>query len=139
MAEVTTEEAEKAFYDELNALDFHNIYFDFDKFNLRQLSVEQLNNLEKYLARHQDVTLEIHGHTDAFGSVEYNQVLSENRSKTTYEYLKNKGLTNIVLVTKGFSELNPLDTNENANGRQNNRRVEFQLVRNGKVIAKSIP
>jgi outer membrane protein OmpA-like peptidoglycan-associated protein/tetratricopeptide (TPR) repeat protein len=139
VAEVTTDEAEKAFYEELNALDFHNIYFDFDKFNLRQISVEQLNNLEKYLARHQDVTLEIHGHTDAFGSVEYNQVLSENRSKTTYDYLKNKGLTNIVLVTKGFSELNPLDTNENANGRQNNRRVEFQLVRNGKVIAKSIP
>jgi outer membrane protein OmpA-like peptidoglycan-associated protein/tetratricopeptide (TPR) repeat protein len=133
------EVSEAAFYEELNALDFHNIYFDFDKFNLRETSKSQLANLELYLARHQDVTLEIWGHTDAFGSVEYNQSLSENRAKTTYDYLQKKGLNNITLRTKGFSELDPLDSNESANGRQNNRRVEFRLMRNGKVIAKSIP
>lgn len=130
---------EAAFIAELKALDFHTIYFDFDKFNLREVSKSQLNNLELYLARHQDVTLEILGHTDAIGSVDYNQQLSENRSQSAYDYLQKKGLTNIALVAKGFSELAPMDTNDDANGRQNNRRVEFKLVRNGKVIAVSIP
>jgi outer membrane protein OmpA-like peptidoglycan-associated protein/tetratricopeptide (TPR) repeat protein len=131
--------SEAGFYEELNALDFHNIYFDFDKFNLREASIGQLKNLEKYLVRHQDVTLEINGHTDAFGSVDYNQSLSENRSQAAYSYLQKLGLKNISLVTRAFSELDPIDSNENANGRQNNRRVEFKLVRNGQVIAKSIP
>ena len=56
-----------------------------------------------------------------------------------YNYLQDKGLKNIKLMTKGFSELDPINTNDNANGRQNNRRVEFRLLRSGKVVAKSIP
>lgn len=133
------ETTEKAFLNELNALDFRNIYFDFDKFNLRDLSKKQLNQLSTFLAAHNDVTLEIMGHTDAFGSVEYNQILSENRAARAYEYLQKLGNNNIELVTKGFSELKPIDSNEIASGRQNNRRVEFRLIRNGEVIAVSIP
>jgi outer membrane protein OmpA-like peptidoglycan-associated protein/tetratricopeptide (TPR) repeat protein len=133
------ESGDAAFYAELNALEFKNIYFDFDKFNLRETSKNQLNKLEAYLVKHPEVTLEIYGHTDAFGSVEYNQSLSENRCQSTYNYLLGKGLTNVKLMTKGFSELDPIDSNENANGRQNNRRVEFKLMKNGKVVAKSIP
>ncbi len=132
-------DAEKAFYDELNALEFKNIYFDFDKFNLRTVSKTQLNTLSSFLKQHSDVTLEIMGHTDAFGSVDYNQQLSENRSEGAYTYLKKMGNDNIKLVTKGFSELKPIDSNDNASGRQNNRRVEFKLIRNGEVIAVSIP
>lgn len=128
-----------AFYKELNSLEFRHIYYDFDKFNLRDLSKKQLDVVGDYLARHPELSLEIAGHTDAFGSVDYNQSLSENRAQMAYNYLQDKGLKNIVLMAKGFSELDPIDTNENANGRQNNRRVEFRLMRNGKVVAKSIP
>lgn len=130
---------EDAFYEELNALEFRHIYFDFDKFNLRFASMQQLNILASYLTKHPDVSLEIAGHTDGFGSVDYNQALSENRAQGTYNYLRNKGLTNVKLMTKGFSELDPVDSNDHAAGRQNNRRVEFRLLRNGKVVAKSIP
>jgi outer membrane protein OmpA-like peptidoglycan-associated protein/tetratricopeptide (TPR) repeat protein len=136
---VVSGDAEAKFYEELNALEFRHIYFDFDKFNLRDLSRKQMDVLAAYLSRHPELTLEIAGHTDAFGSVDYNQALSENRAQSAYNYLQNKGLTNIALMTKGFSELDPMDTNESANGRQNNRRVEFRLMRNGKVVAKSIP
>lgn len=135
----TTASAEAALYNELNAMDFRNIYFDFDKFNLRSVSMQQLNVLADFLAKHPEVSLEIAGHTDAFGSVDYNQALSENRASAAYNYLEQKGLQNIKLMTKGFSELDPIDSNDNAGGRQNNRRVEFRIMKNGKVIAKSIP
>jgi outer membrane protein OmpA-like peptidoglycan-associated protein/tetratricopeptide (TPR) repeat protein len=135
----TTNVNEAAFYAELNALEFRNLYFDFDQFNLRDLSRQHLNVLAGYLAKHPELSLEIAGHTDAFGSVDYNQSLSENRAQMAYNYLQDKGLTNIKLMTKGFSELDPIDTNDNADGRQNNRRVEFRLLRGGKVVAKSIP
>lgn len=138
-ATVNATDDDAAFYKELNALEFRNIYFDFDQFDLRDVSKKNLDVLANYLALHPELSLEIAGHTDAMGSVDYNQALSENRSQMAYNYLQDKGLKNIKLMTKGFSELDPIDTNDNANGRQNNRRVEFRLLRNGKVVAKSIP
>lgn len=123
----------------LGALELHHIYFDFDKYNLRLASEPELSKVIELVNNYSDLTLEVYGHTDAFGSVAYNQRLSENRAKKTYDYFKGKGISDSQIVITGFSELQPMDTNDDSNGRQNNRRVEFRLVKDGKVLIKSTP
>jgi len=117
----------------------HHIYFDFDKTNLRSKSRTQLDELVNLLQNNPDLILQIKGHTDAFGSVVYNQSLSENRSIEAFEYLKRNGVSENQIVVMGFSELQPLANNNAASGRQSNRRVEFE-IRDGKdILMQSSP
>lgn len=120
-------------------LDLRNIYFDFDKFNIREESRTELRKVIDLLRNDPSLKLEILGHTDAFGSNTYNQTLSENRCSSTYQYLVAQGIGQDRLVLAGFSEENPIDTNDSNSGRQNNRRVEFRLVKNGNTVYKSRP
>jgi outer membrane protein OmpA-like peptidoglycan-associated protein len=124
---------------DLSTLEFTNIYFDYGKSSLSPSSKQQLDIMAEFLSKHPDVSMNIAGHADASGSVEYNQTLSENRAKAAYNYLRNKGITNITLAAEELNEKDPADDNSNAAGRQNDRRVEFRLLRNAKVIARSGP
>lgn len=123
----------------LGDMELHHIYFDFDKYNLRLAAKPEMEKVLDLMHQFPDLTLEIYGHTDGFGSVSYNQRLSENRAKETYKYFGDKGVPENQLMITGFSELQPIDSNENNTGRQNNRRVEFRLVKDGRVLIKSIP
>jgi|GEM_PF-371293 len=123
----------------LGSMELHHIYFDFDKYNLRLASKPELAKVIELVNTYPDLTLEVYGHTDAFGSVSYNQRLSENRAKETYDYFTGEGISESQIVITGFSELQPMDTNDDSKGRQNNRRVEFRLVKDGKVLIKSTP
>lgn len=123
----------------LGEMELHHIYFDFDKYNLRLASKPEMEKVLELMKEFPDLTLEIYGHTDAFGSVSYNQRLSENRAIKTYEYFGEKGIAENQLLITGFSELQPIDGNDSNSGRQNNRRVEFRLVKDGRVLIKSIP
>lgn len=120
-------------------LKLHHIYFDFDKYNLRGSSRDELQKVLQILNQFPDLQVEVYGHTDSKGSVPYNQRLSENRANEAYDYLRDAGISETQLVMTGFSELQPLDTNNDSSGRQNNRRVEFKLIRSGKVLVKSQP
>lgn len=117
----------------------HHIYFDFDKYGLRSSSKDELQKIRTILEADPSLELEIYGHTDSHGSINYNQRLSENRSNSAHDYLVSNGITDNQLIRTGFSELEPLDTNDNSSGRQNNRRVEFRIVKDGKVLVRSIP
>lgn len=106
-----------------------NIFFDFNKSTLRDISKTELDNLVKLLNEdYPKMTIEIGGHTDNVGSLEYNTKLSGNRAKAVVDYLIAHGVDKNRLTYKGYAYQVPIDTNDTEEGRQQNRRVEFKIV-----------
>lgn len=81
-----------------------NIYFDFDKSDLRDVSVTELNNLVKIMKDHPTMIIELAGHTDTRGDADYNQQLSERRAKIAKDYLVRKGIDKARIQTIGYGE-----------------------------------
>lgn len=75
------------------------------------------------MKKHLEYKAEIQGHTDSRASEKYNEVLSQNRADSVKAYLIEKGIEADRLNSVGFGELSPIDTNDTAEGRANNRRV----------------
>jgi len=112
-----------------------NILFGFDK---ADLSVEAKGNLDKLvtvLNTYADTDIELQGHTDSKGSEAYNQTLSEKRATTVSAYLAEKGIKADRVTIKGFGETVPKYDNETEEGRAQNRRVEFLITANEKMVA----
>lgn len=105
-----------------------NIFYDSDKATLRSESENELNRLVKLLNENKNMTIELASHTDDVGSEDYNQKLSEARSKSVADYLVSKGISASRLVTKGYGESKPLAKNDTEKGRQKNRRTEFKIL-----------
>lgn len=105
-----------------------DIYFDYDKFILRDESKIVLYTLVEFLIDHPDVKLEIRGHTDNIGGEQYNQTLSDNRAKAVYDFLIENRINPNRLKYKGYGQNMPVDTNETEQGRANNRRTEFVIL-----------
>lgn len=105
-----------------------NIFFDFDKATLRPESTNELERLIKLLTDVPTLKIEISGHTDNKGSAQYNQTLSESRSKSVVEYLISKGIAKERLEYKGYGLTQPIAPNESDEGRQLNRRTEFKIL-----------
>ena len=106
----------------------HNIFFDYDKATILQQSYSELQSLLGILRSHPNMKIEIDGHTDGHGSVDYNQRLSENRAKAVVDFLISKGIDPKRLQYKGFGKTKPIDTNTTEEGRARNRRVEFKVI-----------
>ncbi|MCF8461820.1 MAG: OmpA family protein [Flavobacteriales bacterium] len=110
------------------------IYFDFDKFDIRDESVVELNKLLVFLDKNTNVVVEIAGHTDSRGLDDYNQKLSLNRAKSVVAWLKKRKILSKQMVSKGYGETKPIAPNENPdgtdnpNGRQMNRRIELTII-----------
>ena len=100
------------------------VLFDVDKYDLRPEAQETLNQLAKLLTEAGITAFEIDGHTDSNADDAYNQTLSENRANAVKAYLKAQGVT-AEITTQGYGESRPVATNETAEGRQQNRRVEI--------------
>ena len=106
-----------------------NIYFDFDKFSLKPVSFVELNKLEKLLAENPNMRVELAGHTDFIGSVEYNNRLSVKRANSVVNYLINRGINPDRLEAIGYGKTQPLASNDDElDGRELNRRVEFKIL-----------
>ena len=105
-----------------------NVFFDYDKSTLLQQSYNELQHLLNILQSHPMMKIEIDGHTDGHGSLDYNQRLSENRAKAVVEFLISKGIDPKRLQYKGFGKTRPIDTNATEEGRAHNRRVEFKVI-----------
>lgn len=120
-----------------SGMDLHHIYFDFDKAQLRGSSQAELQTLAKIMKAHPSYNLVIKGHADAFGSTDYNQTLSELRCAEAFEYLSSLGAEVARMSFTGLSETSPLGSNESEQGRQSNRRVEFELLDGNKVVYRS--
>jgi len=106
-----------------------NIYFEFDRFELKQESSSELEALLYFLKQNKTIKIEIQGFTDNKGNDAYNLNLSTKRAETVYEYLVEKGVSNLRLSFKGFGSSNPAYANDNEENRTKNRRIEFQILR----------
>jgi outer membrane protein OmpA-like peptidoglycan-associated protein len=106
-----------------------NIYFDFDKTTLKSESFVELDKVVDFLKQNQSVAIEIAGHTDAKGSDDYNNNLSQGRSQSVVDYLMSQGIDEGRLSAHGYGESKPIDTNDTDPGRANNRRVEFTILK----------
>jgi outer membrane protein OmpA-like peptidoglycan-associated protein len=106
-----------------------NIYFDFDKTTLKSQSFVELNKVVDFLKQNETVEIEISGHTDNKGTDDYNLNLSQGRSQSVVDYLIQQGVDSYRLTAHGYGEGKPIDTNDTDDGRANNRRVEFTVVK----------
>jgi OmpA-OmpF porin, OOP family len=108
----------------------NNVFFDFDKWNLRPESYVELDRVVALLSENPSIEIEMGAHTDSRGSDEYNLRLSENRAKSVMEYILSKGIAASRITSHGYGESKPVATNETDDGRQLNRRVEFKIMKN---------
>lgn len=110
--------------------EIEDIYFDTDSDKLRKQSYEVLDEFVKFMNENPNLKIEIQGHTDNVGKYEYNMELSDNRAKSVYQALINRGVLKSRLTYKGYGETKPVATNSNEEGRQKNRRTEFLIIEN---------
>ena len=105
-----------------------NIFFEFGKSTLKSESYIQLDNVVLLMKSTPGLRIEISGHTDNVGSAKANQKLSEDRSRAVVDYLVSRGveLARLEYIGYGFSQ--PVASNSTADGRSQNRRVEFKIV-----------
>lgn len=107
-----------------------NIYFEYNKAALSPESYKKLDRVIEFLKQNSDIKkVEISGHTDNIGSFSYNIKLSKNRAKNVVEYLVNNGINRARLVSEGYAFEYPIAPNSSPEGREKNRRVEFEIIR----------
>jgi outer membrane protein OmpA-like peptidoglycan-associated protein len=105
------------------------ILFDSGKSTFKTQSFAVLLSIASILKEFPNSNFMIEGHTDSDGSNVLNQNLSENRAAAVKNYLIENGIATARLKSTGFGETKPLDTNKNAKGKANNRRVEVSLIK----------
>lgn len=104
-----------------------NVLFDYNKSTLREESYNELEKIIKILNENPSFSINISGHTDNIGNKSSNIKLSENRAKSVADYLISKGIEQTRIDYSGYGSQMPISSNETAEGRQKNRRVEFVL------------
>jgi outer membrane protein OmpA-like peptidoglycan-associated protein len=105
----------------------NDILFDTDSASLRTASRSTLNELAQNFRQYPDNRIVVEGHTDSTGSDSHNQQLSENRAGNVADYLIDQGVSAGAITVYGFGESRPKTTNDTAEGRQANRRVEIHI------------
>ncbi len=108
------------------------VLFDFDKTNIKTSADKVLKEAVRILNAYVKHDLSIEGHTDSYGSDQYNQNLSERRAKAVAGYLIKEGVDRNRISTIGMGERVPVATNKTSAGREFNRRVEILILKNDK-------
>lgn len=108
----------------------NNVFFDFDKWDLRPESFVELDRVVKLLNENPAIEIEMSAHTDSRGSDEYNFTLSDNRARSVMEYILAKGIDPSRIKSQGYGETKPVVPNDTDENRQLNRRVEFMILKN---------
>ena len=104
------------------------VNFEFDKDRLTVNAKTILDNVAEELVAYPEITIELGGHTDAKGSDEYNQALSDRRAASVVRYLKGKDIAAERMSSAGYGEAQPVADNETDEGRELNRRVELKIT-----------
>ena len=126
-----------------NELRLRSIFFDFDKSDLRPEARERLDQLVQRLRNDASLKVDLMAHTDAKGSDEYNEALSQRRADAARRYVISRGIAASRVTASTFGERSPIarnqyaDGNDAATGRQLNRRVEL-IVRDSDGLALDI-
>lgn len=110
-----------------------NVLFAVNKADLSTGAKTNLDKLVTILNTYPDTNIELQGHTDNTGTESFNQTLSEKRAGSVFTYLANKSIVPSRMNAKGFGETVPKYDNTTADGRTQNRRVEFLITANEKM------
>ncbi|HEU4609821.1 MAG TPA: OmpA family protein, partial [Chitinophagaceae bacterium] len=110
------------------------ILFGFDQSTLNSSARTNLDNLVTVLNDYPNTNIEVQGHTDSKGTEAYNLGLSQRRAGTVASYLLQKGIASGRINTKGYGETAPVASNDTEDGRAQNRRVDFVITANEKMI-----
>lgn len=113
------------------------VLFGFDRSDLSTEAKANLDKLVKVLDTYPDTNIEVQGHTDSKGTDSYNQTLSVKRATSVSDYLAANQIKTERITTKGFGETLPKYDNETEDGRAQNRRVEFLITANEKMVAEA--
>jgi len=107
----------------------NNIFFDFNKSSLRIESYQELERVVELMIENPTLEIELGGHTDNIGSIEYNNKLSYDRANAVLQYILSKGISKNRLSAFGYGMSKPITSNDTEENRQLNRRVEFKILR----------
>lgn len=105
-----------------------NITFDTNRTEVNDSFVQVLNSVTLVLKEYQSTMIEVAGHTDNVGQNSDNQILSNARARAVSDILIRSGVAAVRIDVVGYGETRPIASNDTANGRQNNRRVELTLI-----------
>lgn len=105
-----------------------NVTFATNSSDINASFYSTLNSVSLVLKEYDKTIVNVMGHTDSQGSDEYNMGLSQRRANSVGQYLISQGLIPQRFVIQGFGKTRPIASNADANGRQQNRRVEIQLT-----------
>jgi len=114
--------------DTMATIRLKNVFFETGSAALKENSKYELDEVAQILKSNASVKVELGGHTDSVGDDTGNQTLSNARATSVVNYLQRKGVSASNMVSKGYGENNPVDTNETDEGRQNNRRTELKII-----------
>lgn len=109
---------------------FQPVYFDYDKDEIKPEYFTFLKNMIEVVNGHSDLRIQVTGHTDADGSIQYNDDLSKRRAKAIEDFFRSNGLDVKKLKIDFKGELEPIDNNLTEEGKQRNRRVDFKFIYN---------
>jgi len=112
-----------------------DVLFDTGSYTLKPGAREKLAKISGIVLAHPGLSLQIEGHTDSVGGDDFNQQLSERRADSVRDFLAEQGVTPSSITARGFGKTQPVASNDTAEGRQRNRRVE--LVVNGAAIGNT--
>jgi outer membrane protein OmpA-like peptidoglycan-associated protein len=122
-AQVISEEEEEVIVEAVS-----NLQFDTNKSTIKASSLPNLNKMAEMMVKNTKFKVILKGHTDNQGNDELNMKLSQDRVNTVKEYLVSKGIDAGRITALGYGDKRPIATNETPEGRQKNRRVEFEIV-----------
>ena len=115
-------------------LNENTVNFDFNSANLTTLAKTNLDKLVTVLKNNPDTNINIYGHTDSIGSDAVNLRISSQRAEAVKNYLVAKGISASRMFTEGLGKSSPIASNDTDAGRAKNRRVEFAITANEKMI-----
>ncbi|MCE9540303.1 MAG: OmpA family protein [Bacteroidetes bacterium] len=111
-----------------NVVELKNVFFETAKFDLKPESKVELNKLVAFLTVNKTLRIQLSGHTDNVGDKKMNQLLSQNRAKSVYEYLIANGIDLKRLTYVGYGDTKPKVKNDTDENRAINRRTEFKVI-----------
>jgi outer membrane protein OmpA-like peptidoglycan-associated protein len=112
----------------------NSVRFDTNKSTLTTAAKANLDKLIPVFNQYPDTDIQIYGYTDSTGSAEYNLTLSQQRAASVKSYLAGKGISFGRFTTTGLGIADPIATNDTPEGRSQNRRVEFAITANEKMV-----
>jgi len=105
-----------------------NVTFPTNEYSIRDAFLPVLDSVSAVLYKYTDTRIQVIGHTDSTGSLDYNYGLSERRATSVGNYLASSGVDQNRIITQGVGPDQPIATNDTDAGRAQNRRVELEIV-----------